>query len=93
MTAALTATTTVVDTQRRVTAALIRELEPHFAGALTLDQVAACVRDAVADLRGSVGVEALPEMAARLAHHRLQAKVTANVDTTAQPTHPVSETD
>jgi len=55
--------------------------------------MAACVQQAVADLRGSVGVEALPEMAARLAHHRLQAKVTANVDTTAQPTHPVSETD
>ena len=93
MTTALTAATTVVDTQRRLTAALIRELESHFAGALTLDQMAACVQQAVADLRGSVCVEALPEMASRLARHRLQAKVNADVDTTAQPTHPVSETD
>ena len=83
----------IADTQRRVTAALIRELEPHFAGALTLDQVAACVRDAVADLRGSVSVEALPEMAARLAHYRLRATIHADQDHTTQPTHSVSEPD
>ena len=93
MTAALTAATTVADTQRRVTAALIRELEPHFAGALSLDQVCSCVRDAVADLRGSVSVEALPEMAARLAHHRLQATIHAAQGTTTEPTHSVSEPD
>ena len=39
----------IADTQRRVTATLIREREPHFAGALTLDQVFSRVRDAVAD--------------------------------------------
>jgi hypothetical protein len=33
--------------------------------------VSGYIGQAVTDLRGSVGVEALPEMAARLAHHRL----------------------
>jgi len=92
MTAALTPVTDL-DTQRRVTEALTRELEPRFAGTLTLDQVCSGVRDAVADLRGSVCVEALPEMAARLAHYRLQAKLHAGLDTATPPTRTVSEPD
>jgi len=85
MTAAGTAAT-VLDTERRVSAALIRELEARFAGALTGDQVCSCVQQAVADLRGSVCAEALPEMAARLAHHRLQEQIHDDQDTTTPPT-------
>ena len=92
MSAARTAAT-VVDTHRRVTAALIRELEPHFAGALTLDQVSACVQQVVADLHGSVCVEALPEMAARLARHRLQEQIHADQNTTTPQMPTLSETD
>jgi len=92
MSAARTAAT-VVDTHRRVTAALIRELEPHFAGALTGDQMAACVQQAVADLQGSVCDEALPEMASRLAHHRLQAKIHADQDAATPAARTSSEPD
>ena len=84
---------TAGDSQRRVTIALIRELEPHFAGALTLDQVCSCVQQAVADLDGSVCVEALPEMAARLARHRLQEQIHADQDTTTRQMRTVSDPD
>jgi len=84
---------TAGDSQRRVTIALVRELEPHFAGALSLDQVSACVQQSVADLRGSVCVEALPEMAARLARHRLQEQIRADQETTNPQVRTVSEPD
>jgi type III restriction/modification enzyme restriction subunit/TOTE conflict system primase-like protein len=48
-----------------------RELSRDFAGTLPELVIKACVRDAVAELRGSISAEALPEMAARLAAVRL----------------------
>jgi hypothetical protein len=57
--------------ERRTTRALIREFEPQFAGELPSTRLRAYIREAVDDLRGSVSPEALPEMAARLAHHRM----------------------
>ncbi|MEP7178964.1 MAG: hypothetical protein ABI775_07745 [Pseudonocardiales bacterium] len=50
---------------------LVDELHPRFAQSLGHDVVVAFANAAVRDLRGSVKLEALPEMAARLAHHRL----------------------
>jgi hypothetical protein len=55
------------------TRVLIGEFVPRLGGILGPTMVAAFVRRAVSDLRGSVSVEALPEMAARLAQHRLVA--------------------
>ena len=68
---AVTAPVGAVAEERRVAAALVGELAPRFAGRVSCDEVAVCVDQAVTDLRGSVCAEALPEMAARLAHHRL----------------------
>ncbi len=50
---------------------LMRELVPQYADRFTEKVVARYVRAAIDDLRGSVKPEALPELAARLAHHRL----------------------
>jgi hypothetical protein len=55
----------------RVSQDLVRELAPQYAGVFTEGTIAIHVRAAVHDLRGSVSAEALPELAARLAHHRL----------------------
>ena len=63
----------------RVARAVARDLDDQFAGAYPLAAILACVRAAIADLRGSVSVEALPEMAARLAHHRLSRGVPTTV--------------
>jgi len=68
---AVTAPATALATERRVTAALVGELAPRFTGEFTSDEVSWYIGKAVTDLRGSVSAEALPEMAARLAHHRL----------------------
>jgi hypothetical protein len=55
----------------RVGQDLVCELAPQYAGVFTEGMIAIYVRAAVHDLRGSVWAEALPELAARLAHHRL----------------------
>ena len=55
--------TSLVDT-------LLDEIVDSY-GHLGLRRVARAVEDAVADLHGSVSAEALPEMATRLAIHRL----------------------
>jgi len=68
---AVTAPATALATERRVTAALVGELAPRFTGEFTSDEVSGCIGRAITDLRGSVSAEALPEMAARLAYHRL----------------------
>ena len=80
-------------TQAWVAAALIRELEPRFADTLILDQMCLGVRQAIADLRGSLCVESLREMAARLAHHRPQEQVHADQDTTTLVASKMSERD
>lgn len=54
---------------------LQRELADDFAHTVSAAQIWTYVQDAIADLRGSVSVEALPEMAARLARHRLSTIV------------------
>jgi hypothetical protein len=52
-----------------------RELAAQFAETLSAAQIWTYVQDAINDLRGSVSAEALPEMAARLARHRLSTIV------------------
>lgn len=52
---------------------LLEELSVEFSSVFSHPQIASQVRHAIEDLRGSVSTEALPEMAARLAHHRLSA--------------------
>jgi hypothetical protein len=50
---------------------LQREFAVQFDGTFSDAQIRDYVHDAINDLRGSVSAEALPEMAARLADHRL----------------------
>ena len=57
----------------RVSHDLTLELAPQYAGVITEQTVSTYVRTAVDDLRGSANAEALPELASRLAHHRLAA--------------------
>jgi hypothetical protein len=57
---------------------LDRDLIPLFGGHCP-DTIRAHIRRAISDLRGSVSVEALPEMAARLAMHRLSHDAPAAV--------------
>jgi uncharacterized protein (DUF779 family) len=52
---------------------LLEELSAEFTPVFSPPQIASQVRHAIEDLRGSVSTEALPEMAARLAHQRLSA--------------------
>lgn len=52
---------------------LVRELAPSFAAVYSESLITSYVRRAVNDLRGSVTAESLPEMAMRLAHHRLSS--------------------
>ncbi len=57
--------------QARVGQELMRELVPQYIGVFGEQTIATYVREAVDDLRGSARAEALPELAARLAHQRL----------------------
>ena len=59
--------------QARVSHDLTRELTAQYAGVFTEQTISTYVRSAVDDLRGSANAEALPELASRLAHHRLTA--------------------
>ena len=68
---AMAAPATTLAAEGRVTAALVRELAPRFTGKFSSDEVSGYIGRAITDLRGSVSAEALPEMAARLAYHRL----------------------
>jgi len=52
---------------------LVDELDPIFAPHIPPRVLAQSVEQALHDLRGSVSAEALPEMAVRLARHRLQS--------------------
>jgi hypothetical protein len=56
-------------------AGLVDELAAQFLGTYRPDAIWSHVRRAISDLRGSVSREALPEMAVRLAHHRLAHNV------------------
>lgn len=66
------------------------ELARQFDGTLPADAIARAVADAVHDLRGSIAVEALPEMAVRLARVRLahRAAGPARPLVAAGPAHP-----
>lgn len=57
---------------------LLAEFAPRFAGQFAEVMIAAYIREAISDLQGSVSAEALPEMAARLAHHRLCAAIASS---------------
>jgi hypothetical protein len=50
---------------------LVEELMPDYRGIVARSVVAGALRRATSDLRGSICVEALPEMATRLARFRL----------------------
>ena len=70
----------LLDSHRSAALALVWELEPRILDCRQVDTVNAYVdivstyvRQAVTDLSSSVHTEALTEMAARLAHHRLQS--------------------
>ena len=54
---------------------VFQELRPHFEGLLPLAVILDCVDHAVQDLLGSINVEALPEMAIRLAAVRLERRL------------------
>lgn len=56
-----------------MTTAVATELNPLFAPRLGVAVVVEYIRTATNDLRGSVSLESLPEMAARLASHRMLA--------------------
>ena len=56
---------------RNGTSAIIAELDRKFAGSVPNPVITWCVAGAIHDLRGSISVEALPEMALRLATVRL----------------------
>jgi len=55
--------------------AVFQELRPQFEGLLPPSVVLDCVDHAVQDLLGSINVEALPEMAIRLAAVRLERRL------------------
>lgn len=55
--------------------AVFQELRPQFEGLLPPSVVPDCVDHAVQDLLGSINVEALPEMAIRLAAVRLERRL------------------
>jgi len=55
--------------------AVFQELRPQFEGLLPASVVRDCVDHAVQDLLGSINVEALPEMAIRLAAVRLERRL------------------
>ncbi|HZC69810.1 MAG TPA: hypothetical protein VE442_03860 [Jatrophihabitans sp.] len=57
--------------EARVARELVRDLDNQFAGAYPQEEISMHVRRAIHDLRGSVSAEALPELAVRLARHRL----------------------
>jgi hypothetical protein len=59
--------------RRDVVHVVTRELEREFAGLVSATVMTACVVSALRDLCGSISIEALPEMAARLARVRLTA--------------------
>ncbi len=59
--------------QALVTARVSREVYRELRVVLPEPVIAACVRDTLADLHGSISTEALPEMAAALAKVRLTA--------------------
>ena len=58
-------------------AAIVDELNPMFSGILAATAITECAARAVQDLLGSICLQALPEMAIRLATVRLQT-VTAD---------------
>jgi hypothetical protein len=61
---------------------LVEHLEHDFGGVLDRADIRSCAIAAIADLRGSICAEALPEMAYKLASHRLRARL----DHAASPT-------
>ena len=54
---------------------IVGELVVEFAPTFAESEIMTCVRQTIGDLSGSVSLEALPELAARLAHHRLAAAI------------------
>lgn len=54
---------------------VVDHLERDFEGAFNHAEIRSYVTKAISDLRGSICAEALPEMAYKLASHRLKAQL------------------
>jgi hypothetical protein len=72
----------------RVAARVSRELYREYSLVFPAPVIAACVRDTLVDLHGSISTEALPEMAAVLAKVRLTGSTGARRHTRAQRSPP-----
>jgi hypothetical protein len=69
---------------------LVDELDQLFAPRIPPGVLARSVERAIHDLSGSVAAEALPEMAARLAQHRLLAIYGADQAGPGKPNQPLT---
>ncbi|HEX2902292.1 MAG TPA: hypothetical protein VHO01_02450 [Jatrophihabitans sp.] len=69
-----TASLTRVPSEDALRTGLVGELRTTLGTDYSPDELAQSVERAMLDLRGSVAQEALPEMAIRLARHRLAAR-------------------
>ena len=58
-------------TEAGVAGKLAKELARELAGIASLDDVQRALHEAIRELNGSISLEALPEMAARLVQYRL----------------------
>ncbi len=67
------------------TSAIVQELGPRFDGLIPQSVIERCVAQAVQDLLGSICVEALPEMAIRLAAVRLERRLEPMSELSAPP--------
>jgi len=61
-------------------AAIVSELSPRFAGRVPCEVIVQCVDQAVRDLHESTCIQALPEMAVRLAAVRLDRRIQQEAD-------------
>jgi len=61
-------------------AAIVSELSPRFAGRVPCEVIVQCVDQAVRDLHESTCMQALPEMAVRLAAVRLDRRIQQMAD-------------
>lgn len=68
----------------RTVASIVEELNPMFSGFLAAAAITECATRAVHDLLGSICLQALPEMAVRLATVRLQSQSTGQTEPTSE---------
>lgn len=66
---------TATRTQLLVSRAVVDELAARFGAQFSTREIEECVNAAASDLKGSIAVESLPEMATRLAVVRLSHRL------------------